>query len=210
MKLYLIGGLGADERVFKFLNCDHPNQVIKWIEPLKMESIEDYTKRISEQINIEENFGILGVSFGGIIAVELSKIIKPQITILISSVELASQLPRNYLKIVNSGIFSLLPNSVLKPPKFIMHYLFGAKNKKLLNQIIDDTKPEFIKWALNTIVNWKNETRLPNIVRIHGTQDRLFPLVGEAIEIENGKHFMIVDNSKEISRFVNETLKNAC
>jgi len=96
MKLYLIGGLGADERVFKFLHSEFPNQIIKWIEPLKMEPIEDYTKRLSEQIDTKEKFGILGVSFGGIIAVELSKIIKPQITILISSVELASQLQPQY------------------------------------------------------------------------------------------------------------------
>lgn len=31
MKLYLIGGLGADERVFQYLTIEPPTQVIKWI-----------------------------------------------------------------------------------------------------------------------------------------------------------------------------------
>jgi len=69
MKIYLIGGLGADERVFKYLKLDCETQVIKWLEPKQKETIISYSKRLLKQINQEENFALLGVSFGGIIAI---------------------------------------------------------------------------------------------------------------------------------------------
>jgi predicted esterase YcpF (UPF0227 family) len=87
MKLYLIGGLGADERVFQLLNLNIETQFIKWIEHEPQEELKSYVNRLKNQINQEEEFGLLGVSFGGIIAIEISKLIKPKFVIVLSSVE---------------------------------------------------------------------------------------------------------------------------
>lgn len=209
MKLYLIGGLGADERVFKYLTLDVETTVIKWIEPKPKEKLQSYVIRLSEQINQEVEFGILGVSFGGIVAIELSKITNPLILFLISSVETSKQLPQNYVYIGKTQVLNLIPNQFIKPPKPLLGFLFGAKNKKLLEQIIKDTKPKFIRWALNEIINWSNELNYLDTIRIHGTKDKLIPLKGNAIEVKDGGHFMIVDNAEEISKIINEQLKNA-
>jgi len=209
MKLYMIGGLGADERVFKYLNLNAKTHIIKWIEPKPKEELSSYAIRLSEQINQEDEFGILGVSFGGIIAIELSKIIKPSKLFLISSVETSKQLPRNYLSIGKTQILKLVPNKFIKPPKSLLGFLFGAKNKQLLKQIINDTEPEFIRWALDAIINWSNDLNSIETVRIHGTNDKLIPLKGNAIEVKDGGHFMVVDKADEISKLVNERMKYA-
>lgn len=209
MKLYLIGGLGADERVFSYLKLNCETKVIEWIEPKPKETIISYSRRLLKQINQEEKFGLLGVSFGGIIAIELSKLSKPEKVLLISSVETDNQLPKKYLTIGKTRILNLIPNSLMKPPKPILGYLFGAKNKQLLEQIIKDTSPTFIRWALNTIIKWSNRKNLNKLIRIHGTNDKLIPLKGEAFKIENGGHFMIVDNAEEISKLVNEQMEYA-
>ncbi|MBK9635436.1 MAG: hypothetical protein IPO64_13330 [Bacteroidetes bacterium] len=106
-------------------------------------------------------------------------------------------------------VLEMLPNSLIKPPRFILGYLFGSENRKLLHQIIKDTKPEFIRWALKTIVRWSNDSNITETIRIHGTKDRLIPLKGNAIKVEDGGHFMIVDRAKEISKIINEQLKYA-
>ena len=209
MKLYMIGGLGADERVFKFLKLNFETQVIKWIEPKPKEKLNDYSNRLLKQINQDEEFGILGVSFGGIIAIEISKLIKPKKLILISSVETCKQLPQTYVALGKTQILKLIPNQLIKPPKPLMGFLFGAKNKQLLKQIINDTKPEFIRWALNAIINWSNKETPIEAIRIHGTKDKLIPLKGKAIEVKYGGHFMIVDKAEEISKLVNEQMKYA-
>lgn len=207
MKIYLIGGLGADHRVFKFLKLNCSSELIEWIEPKKNENLNSYVKRLSKQISPNENFGILGVSFGGIVAIELSKILNPKKLIIISSVLNHKQLPSTIKIFVRLGIISILPPILLKPPKPFFTYLFGARNKRLLNEIIIDTKPNFIKWSLNEIGNWKNEASIKDVIRIHGTNDKLIPLKGIAIEIEKGAHFMIVDRSDEISNIINKKLE---
>ena len=88
MKIYCFSGLGADERVFAFLKLNPPYELIPviWIKPLEGEVLEEYSKRISENIETKNPFGILGVSFGGVVAQEVSKIVKPKFTLLISSI----------------------------------------------------------------------------------------------------------------------------
>lgn len=209
MTLYLIGGLGADERVFKYLNVNVKTQTINWILLEPNEELESYAKRLTEQINQDEEFAILGVSFGGIIAIEMAKFIRPKKLILISSVEASNQLPRHFVRMGKTAIFDMIPNSMIKPPRFIMGYLFGAENRKLLHQIIKDTKPEFIRWALKAVVSWSNNTNTNQTIRIHGTKDRLIPLKGNAITVEDGGHFMIVDKAEQISKILNEQLEYA-
>jgi len=208
-RLYLIGGLGADERVFKYLNLNIKTKIIQWIEPERKEEISSYSIRLSKQINQDEEFGILGVSFGGIMAIEISKHIKPTKLILISSVEVKNQLPQKYVLIGKTQILKLIPNNLIKPPQPIFNFLFGAKNKELLKEIIRDTNPQFIRWALNTIINWSNEKKSSEVMRIHGTKDKVIPLKGRAIEVKDGGHFMIVDKAEEISNLINEQMKYA-
>lgn len=131
MKFYLIGGLGADERVFNYLELDVETTVIKWIEPKPKEELKSYAIRLIEQINQKDEFGILGVSFGGIIAIEISKLIKPKKLILISSVETSRQLPQTHISLGKTQILNLIPNQLIKPPKPLLSFLFGAKNKQL-------------------------------------------------------------------------------
>ncbi|MGB1041724.1 MAG: alpha/beta hydrolase, partial [Flavobacteriales bacterium] len=73
-----------------------------------------------------------------------------------------------------------------------------------------DTKTSFTKWAVNELINWKNKEKLNNCLKIHGTKDRLIPTPKdeETILIEGGEHFMIVDKANEISKIINNNLRN--
>jgi hypothetical protein len=78
-----------------------------------------------------------------------------------------------------------------------------------LNSILEDTDLSFAKWAINELVNWNNLDRIENVVRIHGTNDKLIPWSGSGkVElIDNGEHFMIVDRADEISEIINKKIK---
>lgn len=210
MKIYGISGLGADERVFKYLSLDFDLIPIEWIPHNNNESIEDYSARLSKAINQSEDFGILGVSFGGLVAVEISKILNPKITILISSAETRNEIGSFKRLIGNLKILKLIPSSLLKPPKILAHYFFGAKNKSLLNQILNDTDLKFTKWAINELLNWKNNTKIDSILKISGTKDKLLPPSenSDDILINGGQHFMIVDRAEEISKLINLKIKD--
>lgn len=210
MKIYAINGLGADKRVFKYLTLDYELVPVEWITPKAKESIIQYSQRLLAEYEIDKdtNFGILGVSFGGLIAVEISKLTKPKFTIIISSVETRNELSGVIKLTGKSKLLELVPERLLKPPKAIAHYLFGTSEKKLLNAIIDDTDLGFTKWAIRELVNWKNQSRLSNLIKIGGTKDKLLPPKGaNTILIDKGEHFMIVDSAKEISDIINREIK---
>ncbi len=209
MKVYGISGLGADKRVFNFITLNYPFTPIDWILPYKNESIEEYSKRLSSIIDTENDFCLIGVSFGGLIATEMSKFLKPKITILISSAHTKNELKSIFKWFGKTKVIKLIPTFLFYPPKFIASYLFGAKNNKLLNKILDDTDLSFVKWAIHELINWKNTTQLKNVVKINGTNDKLIPPKGttKMILIDKGEHFMIVDNAIEISNLINTEIK---
>ncbi len=211
MKLYGISGLGADKRVFQYLNLNCEFIPIDWIDPKKNESIESYSMRLSQIIKRDENYGILGVSFGGLIAVEISKQLNPNLTILISSAETKSELRTIYKVIGKTGLLKLVPKKAFDPPRKIATWFFGAQAKHLLHQILDDTDLQFAQWAIQQLTSWNNTEKLSNrVLKIGGTHDKLIPPnKDKQIKlITKGAHFMIVDRAEEISQIINEEIKN--
>jgi len=209
LKIYGISGLGADKRVFDFLTLDNEFIPIDWITPYKNEPIKDYSKRLSSVIDIENDFCLIGVSFGGLIATEISQILNPKTTILISSAHTKNELRPIFRWFGKTQLIRVIPTFLFDPPRLIAKYIFGAKNTKLLNDILDDTDLSFAKWAVNELTNWRNTTQLKNVLKINGTKDKLIPPKGNTkMElIEKGEHFMIVDRANEISKIINDKIK---
>jgi hypothetical protein len=165
---------------------------------------------MAEKINTEEEFGLIGVSFGGLVAVEMSKVLKPKMTILISSTETKEGLRGVYKLMGKTNLASLVPSKLFDMPRGIAKLLFGTEETELLNNILDDTDNRFTKWAVNELINWKNETKIGNCLQLNGTKDKLIPpnKTENQILIEGGKHFMIVDKANEISNIINNELKD--
>lgn len=211
MKIYGISGLGADKRVFEFLTLDDEFIPIDWITPHKKESIKSYSKRLSSIIDTSSEFCVVGVSFGGLIATEISQLLNPKLTILISSVQTKNELRPIYRWFGKTKLIQVIPSFLFDPPRIIAYYVFGAKNKKLLSDILDDTDVTFAKWAVTQLMNWKNTTQSERVIKINGTHDKLIPPKGNTKMklIENGAHFMIVDRADEISNLINDHIQYA-
>ncbi|EMJ96706.1 YqiA/YcfP family alpha/beta fold hydrolase [Leptospira alstonii] len=213
-RLYLISGLGADERAFKNLDFGKNDlKYISWIDPQANEEVSNYCKRLSEQISKAEDIILIGVSFGGIIAIELSKIVSVKKVIIISSIKSKMEMPKIYQFISILGIIKIVPAFIYKIYTPILSYLFGInsdEDKKLLKDFIKSTNAKFMKWALSTILKWNNRQVSDKITHIHGDKDKLFPigLIRNALIIKNGGHFMILNKSGEISFKLKELLAN--
>ena len=209
--IYLISGLGADKRAFQRLKFEGFDiTCLDWIKPVKNESLEDYCVRLVDQIKHFRPI-LIGLSFGGVVAIEIAKIIEVEKIILISSVETKNQLPL-YLRIVGIlGLCKLVPISKLKTSGALSEWFFGVtceQEKKMLNEILADTNPDFLLWAFAKIPTWQNKRVHPNTFHIHGEEDRIFPIknIKPVIPIQGGSHFMILNRAEEISRKVNEIL----
>lgn len=209
MNVYCISGLGADKRAFKYLTTSHKLIHIDWLTPTKDEALSSYVKRLSKQVNTKEPFILLGLSFGGIVACEIAKFLKPEKVILLSSITNKQHLPLLFRVIGSTGIHKIIPASWMNPPMNIAYWFFGVKkkeSKQLLKEIFADTDQVFLKWAIGVLLS-KGEIVVPeNVIRIHGTNDKLLPLRGRegVIEIKGGGHFMVIEQADEVGKELNK------
>ena len=209
--IYCISGFGADERIFKHLYFgDHTIHFIPWKIPEKKEPLDHYVERIAAEIHHPKP-KLMGVSFGGMIGVELSKILDLEKIILISSVKTFHELPL-YMRLAGkSGINKILP---LKPWSFlepIENYNLGVKTeeeKLLAREYRQNINPQFSNWGINEIINWKNEQYPENLIHIHGDTDRIFPIKNIKPDhvIAGGGHLMLMDKAAEVNLILQKIL----
>jgi pimeloyl-ACP methyl ester carboxylesterase len=208
-EIYLLSGLGADKRVFDFLDLsNHKLNHINWIDPLPDESIDSYAQKLTAQILTSKPI-LIGVSFGGIIAIEIGKLIKTEKVILISSAVTRNDIPFYYRFVGLLKLHKIIPSAALKNVNAITYWFFGIrdqKEKELLRAIIKETDQHFLKWAIQKIVNWQNKETLKNVIHIHGTSDRILPVSKPDYKIQNGGHLMIVNKSHEVGELLNKLL----
>jgi len=212
VKVYFISGLGADERIFQNIHLPPGNEAVylSWLTPLPKESLRSYAVRLGESIDTKEEFGLVGLSFGGMLATEIAAVKKPAFLILISSIASPANLPAYYRTAGRLGMHKIIPVSVLKSASFIKRFFTPetAEEKKLIWQMIRQSDPKFIRWALEAILNWKNENPPQNIIHIHGSKDELLPLkyTHPTHVIEKAGHLMVLRRAKEINRILHEVL----
>ena len=206
--IYCVSGLGADERVFQKLKLEGYQPIhIRWLEPEKNENIADYAKRLATQINSERPI-LIGLSFGGIIAVEIAKQIETEKVILISSTKNQQEVPFYFQIFRWFPIYRLLPASlILWFGQLLAAWFFSLETlaeRQLFKAILLDTNAKFMKWAIHQVVTWKNELVPDNLYHIHGESDRIFPyrFVREDFSIAHGGHFMIMNRAELISQLI--------
>lgn len=209
--VYILSGLGADERVFQYMDFLDFNIVfIKWLDPQKDESIQAYATRIISQITDPRPI-LIGISFGGMMATEIAKQIPIEKIILIASAKTKREIPIYYRLAGKLNLHRLIPASLLKKANFITYWLFGIKSfthKEILKSILNDTNIGFLSWAIDKIVKWDNKILVANIFHIHGTTDRVLPIkfVNFNVKILGGGHLMTLDKSAELSCLIRQQI----
>jgi len=206
-KIYILSGLGADKRVFKYLDfSDYDTVHIDWIEPEVNEPIEKYAKRLTQQIHTQKPI-LIGLSFGGIMATEVAKHIETEKIILIASAKTRNEIPFYYRWLGVIKLHELIPAQSMKRANFFSFWLFGIdtkEDKQLLREILNDTDPKFLKWAISAIINWENTTQHKNLKHIHGSADKILPIkyVNYDVEVKDGGHFMTINKFNELNQIL--------
>jgi pimeloyl-ACP methyl ester carboxylesterase len=210
---YLIPGLGADERVFQFLHLQGEIHVLRWLRPQHpAETLPRYAARLAAAIPPEQVCWLVGVSFGGILALEVAQLRPLARVVLISSLAGPSELPWLGKLARATGLYHLVPPQLLPRLPRVAQWFFGVKNGRdyqLLQQILHDTDPAFTRWAIARLLQWPGRTA-PTAIRIHGTDDRLLPArTASSQYVLPGGHLIIISQAAEISRILNHLAAEA-
>jgi pimeloyl-ACP methyl ester carboxylesterase len=207
--VFVISGLGADDRIFYKLNFGNNNVThLSWQRPLPKESFEAYATRLALPIVGQQNVILVGLSFGGMVAAEIARQLPCEKVILISSAKHGGEIPRLYKIAAKIGLHKIVNASLLKQANIVTNKLFSTRarqDKKLVHNMIQQADTVFLNWAINNIVQLPVKPTPANLVHIHGTADRILPYknIQATHTVHAGKHLMVVNNNKEIQGYLN-------
>lgn len=210
MKIYLIPGTGADERLFQNIHLTCPSTVIEWVDWQNARSISEYAKILNSQIDESEEFALLGVSFGGMVAVELAKLVNAKYVILVSSAKTYKELPFIVSVARVLGIkWLIFPWLIRRLPFLTRFFGLSKKDKKYFQAMMDSTSNLKLKRIIQSIISWKNINLPDSYLHLHGDLDKMIPIkkIKGYQKIKNGGHFMIMQKGNEISTIINDFIE---
>ncbi len=207
-RVYLLPGQGSDQRIFNKLNLEGFDTIhLRYLIPEKNETMTQFAARMLEQVDTTGSYSFVGVSLGGMIAVEMAKISHPAHVIIISSAKNQYELPVKYRimrtvpihKLFNGRTIRVLglvfqpivePDSMRERPTF--KAMMKAKDALLLERGID------------MIIHWQHTTEDQRVIHLHGTRDHTIPFrrVKNAVVVKKGSHMMTLTRGEEIGKMI--------
>lgn len=198
--VYFVPGLAAGKEIFE--NIKLPENLFKihfveWKIPDKKESIEDYARKMALEVK-EENAVLIGVSFGGVMAQEMSAFLKLRKLIIVSSVKSRQEFPLRMVIARKTLAYKLVPTKMILATDDLSKFAIGKKTKKrleLYQQYLSVRDEDYLDWAIENMVCWNRDKADENVIHIHGDKDFVFPLdkIKNCIVIEGGTHIMILN-----------------
>jgi pimeloyl-ACP methyl ester carboxylesterase len=211
--VYFIPGLGADYRLYN--NIDIPGAEVcflEWMEPGYCTSLEEYARNFVPLIDSSKPLALCGTSMGGMVAIELSKIVKPEKLVLISTVKTKNEFPPHLRILAKTRLHDVLNNALRPTLAAMMDVLVSWQNeteRTIFLDMLNKSTPAYLRFAIDACVNWNNEVMPVNYLHLHGTLDPLFPVnkLTNVTVVEGGNHFMVYEMGAEVSTLINAFLQ---
>ncbi|MET1259763.1 alpha/beta hydrolase [Flagellimonas sp. DF-77] len=201
--IYLMPGMAANPSIFDGLKLPEDRfELIRlqWFVPDPGMSLAQYAQKMATHIKHRKPI-LLGVSFGGMLVQEMAKHMAVERIIAVSCVKRTSELPKRMLFAKYTKVHKLLPTGLVNNVELLAKYAFGetvTKRLALYEQYLSVRDRRYIDWAIDQIVNWKQDDPPINLVHIHGDKDAVFPIVNikDCISVKNGTHTMIIHRAR--------------
>ena len=84
----------------------------------------------------------------------------------------------------------------------------SKEDKAIIINYARSADPALVRWSIHAIVNWKYAERLPTIIHLHGSNDRLLPIkyTHPDFVIKGGGHLMIFNKAEEVNNILQQVL----
>lgn len=211
--VYCFPGQGSDYRIFDSLQFPANFQVkhIEYPIPQRGEKMDEFAKRLADQIDTTGSIYFLGVSLGGMLAQALADSLYPEKVVILSSAKGQCEIPLRYRFMRFIPIHRIVPAQLYKWGSYVAQPLVEPdrkRNKATFKAMLRDKNPLFLKRATHMIVGWKRETLYPKTLHIHGTNDHTIPIrrVKADYYVIGGSHMMTLTMGRELSPLLQKVL----
>lgn len=212
--VYFVPGLAAGNEIFRNIKLPEDRyaiHIIEWIIPFKNETIQDYAERMAAFVT-QPNAILVGVSFGGVVAQEMSNFLTLKKLIIISSVKTKFELPNRLKFARKTRAYKLIPTRIVLSSGDLTKYAVGPRSRKRLgmyNQYLHVRNKKYLDWAIKNMVLWDCKTAREDVYHLHGNADVVFPIekIKDAYICDGGTHIMILNKASWIIKMLIEIVE---
>ena len=209
--LVMLPGMAADARLFEPQHRVFPGMIVPpWIDPEPREPLASYARRMASELKPSSPILIGGVSFGGIVALEMAGYLGLRECALISSIRSPGELPWR-LRVLRP-LASIGPDRLGTMAGWSAHWLAPVMSRATARRLGRLAVPQsaFLRWACWAVLRWQPspEARRVRVRQIHGSADRTFPLRYTHADqiILGGGHLLTLTHANQINEFVSRAL----
>lgn len=182
LPLILLPGLGTDARLYALQKTAFPELIVpEWLPPKWNESLPQYAARMARAVDPGVPCYIGGVSFGGMVALEMTRHLNARACFLISTLRSARELPL-WARVLGPGAWLLPPftDRLLSWTGTALLNTMGrwmSSRAKTACTHLSKTRSVILPWACRNVVRWKPApTPWPcPIFHLHGDRDVILP-----------------------------------
>lgn len=211
-RLVLIPGMGADERLFEpQRQAGLQFEVPTLLMPRPAERLANYAARIRDTINLAGPCVIGGVSFGGMLAIEMARMCDARAVILIASCRNRLGVPSHYR--LAEWISRVVPDRLLQRRAVISGRLLATlenindHQRDLVEQMSRDVAVPQLRRIGRMILNWRAPAKLPcPVFHIHGDADQIIPIkrVQPDEIVYGGGHLINLTHADQVNAFISQ------
>lgn len=189
-------------------------EVPLWITPQPRESIPEYARRMAERIDAKRPFFLGGSSFGGPVALEMARILRPLAVFLLGSFRSARSIPLAFR--CAARVAAGMPGPLLRAVHAVncrSTYMFGdldGRQHAMMVSMMRAADPRFIQWGGATLTRWAGVAELTMPVRhIHGGADRIIPCkrVQPDVIVPGAGHLLNVTHADAVNAFIGDRMR---
>lgn len=183
-----------------------------FIPPLPGETLKSYAIRMAPKF--EESHFIAGVSFGSMLALEISRLVKPMGCIVIAGIQGPQQLPPWFRigRWIGGRRCSRLLNLIGRMSERVPRRLQSSETMRMTK--LAGPEGHWHRWATCAILDWQvtNSVTDFRILHIHGDSDATFPLryVRPDVVIEGGLHGLPISHPRLTAAAINDFVTSTC
>jgi pimeloyl-ACP methyl ester carboxylesterase len=203
----LLPGMAADERMFEPQRRAFPNLIVPpWIEPEPREPLSSYARRMAARLNSSGLLLIGGVSFGGIVALEMADHLGLAKCVLISSIRSPAEMPWR-LRVLRP-LATVGPDRLGVTAGWAARWLAPSMPRATARRLGRLAAPQsaFLCWACWAALHWEPTptARRTRVRQIHGSVDRTFPIRYTHPDqiIIGGGHLLTLTHPAEVNEYL--------
>ncbi len=203
--LYLLPGMDRGYPVYARLAPLLPGAVVlDYVAPEQGETLVEYARRMAA--GLERDCYVGGTSLGGIVALEMARVLRPRGCIVIASVTHPRQLPPwfSIWRPLGGRVTTRLMSLTAASAAVVPHPLRTRSTIRVSSW--NGTNAKWHRWATASVLDWQPDpSPLPcPLLHIHGDADATFPIryVDADVVILGGRHNLPASHPLETAQAI--------